>query len=92
MSELDILIEEGLKNPEVKAEYDALESEFNIINTLLEMRSKAGLTQSEVAQRMGTQKNNVSRLEAGKGNPTIKTLENYAKACGCGLNLSYHSI
>ena len=49
MSELDILIEEGLKNPEVKAEYDALESEFNIINTLLEMRSKAGLTQSEVA-------------------------------------------
>jgi DNA-binding XRE family transcriptional regulator len=92
MSELSLLIEEGLKNPEVKAEYDALESEFNLINTLLDMRTKAGLTQAGVALRMATQKNNVSRLEAGKGNPTIKTLGNYAKACGCKLDIAYHTI
>lgn len=65
MSNLQSLKKKALSNPKVKAEYDALEPEFKFINTLLSMRESAGLTQQEVAERMGTKESNVSRLEKG---------------------------
>lgn len=89
MSSLQSLREKAFSNPDLKAEYDALEPEFKIISTLLSMRESAGLTQQEVAQRMGTKESNVSRLEKGTGNPTIKTLMKYAKACGCELDFGF---
>ena len=76
------LKDKAFKNPEVKAEYDLLESEFALIDTLLTMRKKSGLTQEEIAKRMGTQKGNISRLEKGNSNPSWKTIQNYAHACG----------
>lgn len=72
----------ALKNPEVKKEYDLLESEFTLIETLLAMRKKSGLTQEEIATKMGTQKSNISRLERGNSNPSWQTIQNYAQACG----------
>ena len=72
----------ALENPKVKAEYDSLETEFALIDTLLSMRKKSGLTQEEIANKMGTQKGNISRLERGGSNPSWKTLQNYAHACG----------
>ncbi len=71
----------AFQNSEVKVEYNLLESEFALIDTLLSMRKKSGLTQDEVAKRMGTQKGNISRLEKGS-NPSWKTIQNYAHACG----------
>lgn len=53
---LKTLKAKALKNPEVKEAYDALESEFALIDALLTMRQKAGLTQEELAERMGTKK------------------------------------
>lgn len=76
------LKEKAFKNSEVKTEYDLLESEFSLIDALLSMRKKSGLTQEEIAFRMGTQKGNISRLEKGTGNPCWKTIQNYAHACG----------
>ncbi|MCG3469828.1 helix-turn-helix domain-containing protein [Xenorhabdus bovienii] len=89
MSSLKTLKSKALANPDVKAEYDALEPEFELINTLLRMRYAAGLTQDQVAQRMGTKEANISRLESGNGNPTLKTLLNYAKACDCELSFDF---
>ncbi len=57
-----------LSNPEVKAEFDALEEEFSLFDELLKARMEAGLTQAEVAHRMGTKTPAVARLEAGGGN------------------------
>lgn len=82
----------ALKNQEVKQAYDALESEFTLIDALLTMRQKAGLTQEEIAQRMGTQKSNISRLEKGNGNPSWKTLEKYAHACGFDVTMKFKQI
>ena len=82
----------ALKNPEVKAEYDALETEFALIDSLLSMRKRAGLTQEEIAKKMGTQKGNVSRLEKGRGNPGWKTLQNYAHACGFEISMKIKTI
>lgn len=89
MNNLQSLKKKALSNPKVKAEYEALEPEFKFIDTLLSMRESAGLTQLEVAERMGTKESNVSRLEKGTGNPTIKTLMKYAKACGCQLDFGF---
>ncbi|OOY33917.1 helix-turn-helix domain-containing protein [Solemya velum gill symbiont] len=82
------LKQRALSNPAVKAEYDKLEDEFNLVDKLISMRSKAGLTQEQVAVRMGTQKSNISRLERGNGNPGWSTLVSYAHACGFELSVT----
>ncbi|MCD9528495.1 helix-turn-helix domain-containing protein [Photobacterium carnosum] len=81
--------DQALANPEIKKEYDALEPEFAIIDALLSMRETSGLTQKEVAAKMGTKESNIIRLETGSSNPTIATLFKYAKACGRKLHLNH---
>ncbi|WDN87824.1 hypothetical protein BuS5_00792 [Desulfosarcina sp. BuS5] len=80
-----------LQNPEVQKEYDALDDEFSLFDELLKARIKAGLTQAEVADRMGTKTPAIARLEAGGGNkkhsPSVSTLRKYAKAVGCHLEI-----
>ncbi|NRP37560.1 Helix-turn-helix domain protein [Marinobacterium sp. xm-a-121] len=77
----------ALANAEVKAEYDRLEDEFNLVEKLVSMRAKAGLTQEQLAVVMKTQKSNISRLEKGNTNPSWATLLKYAHACGFDLKL-----
>ena len=79
--------ERALANHEVKSEYQKLESEFSFIDQSLTMRTKAGLTQEQVAERMHTQKSNISRLEKGNANSSWSTLLKYAQACGFELTL-----
>ena len=68
--------------------YDALELEYSVIDQLLKARTRAGLTQDAVAERMGTTKSAVSRLEgAGKHAPSLSTLRRYAQAVGCDLRV-----
>lgn len=84
---LQDLKQRALENPEVKAEYERLDGEFRLIDELLSMRSKAGLTQEQVAEKMHTKKSNISRLERGNANPSWATLLKYAHACGFELTL-----
>ena len=69
--------------------YDALELEYQLANQMLKARARAGLTQDGVAERMGTTKSAISRLEsAGKKHaPSIATLQRYAQAVGCDLRV-----
>jgi len=68
--------------------YDALETEYHVANELIAARARAGLTQEAVAQRMGTTKSAISRLErAGKHTPSVGTLQRYAKAVGCEIKI-----
>jgi ribosome-binding protein aMBF1 (putative translation factor) len=71
-----------LANPKVKAEYDALAPEFEIAAELLRARLRAGLSQTELAARMGTSQSAVARLESGDTLPSTKTLLRYAQATG----------
>ncbi len=75
-----------LSKPAVKKAYDALEDEYTALHTLLNARSAAGLTQADVAQRMGTTVSAISRLESSlrseKHSPSFATLRKYAQACG----------
>jgi DNA-binding XRE family transcriptional regulator len=91
MSNLQQLKARALQNEEVRSEYDALQDEFELINKLLTMRTTAGLTQEELARRMGTKKSNISRLETGNTNPSLKTLRKYARACGFAITMDFHA-
>ena len=81
-------IEKALKIKGFKKEYEDLEEEYKLIHEMLSARSKAGLTQEDVAKLMGTTKSAVSRLEAtGKHTPSLTTLKKYAQAVGCHLEI-----
>ena len=68
--------------------YNTLELEYLVAGQMLKARSRAGLTQDAVAERMGTTKSAVSRREsAGKHAPSLATLKRYAKAVGCELQV-----
>jgi DNA-binding XRE family transcriptional regulator len=70
----------------LKAAYDALEDEFVALDALLTARRKAGLSQAEVARRMGMKSSSLARIETSLGNhkhsPSLATLRRYAQACG----------
>ena len=70
-----------LANPRVRAEY-ALAPEFEIAAELLRARLRAGLSQAELAARMGTSQSTIARLESGQTLPSTKTLLRYAEATG----------
>ena len=80
-----------LSNSETKAKYQAMEPEFSLLRQMLHARSEAGLSQAEVAERMGTKAPAVTRLESalssGKHSPSIATLQRYASAVGCDLEV-----
>ena len=85
------LVEKALSRPGVKAAYDALEDEFTLFDEVLKARKRAGLTQAEIAARMGTKASAIARIEAGGGSkrhsPSIATLRRYAEAVGCKLKI-----
>ena len=79
----------ALERPDVKAEYDKLGEEFSFLDEFLKARAAAGVTQAEVAERIGTTQSAIARLESGKGkhSPSLSTLQKYAHALGCRLEL-----
>ncbi|MGF1602122.1 MAG: helix-turn-helix domain-containing protein [Thermosynechococcaceae cyanobacterium] len=87
----DELRQSALQKPEVQSAYEALEPEFSLLRQMLQARQSAGLSQAEIAKRMGTKPPAVARLESslssGKHSPSINTLRKYAEAVGCDLEI-----
>ena len=81
-----------MKEPGFKAGYDALESEFVLASMLIEARTKAHLSQAEVAERMGTSQSTIARLESGAAKPTLSTLERFAEATGTRVRVSLEPV
>ena len=73
---------ELLAKPAVQVEYDAPADEFAIAHEMIAARARAGLSQAEVAQRMGTTQSVVARLESGRRPPSLRTVQRYAQAVG----------
>lgn len=74
----------ALARPEVKKAYDDLADEFAFLDEVRKARAESGLTQAEVAARIGTTQSAIARLESAepKHSPSIATLQRYAKALG----------
>jgi len=86
--------EKALMNPDVKKEYDALLPVYELRKKLINMRISKGLTQAEIAKKIGTNKSNISRLECGEkvSFPTLATISKYAGALGYKVNVEFESI
>ena len=75
--------------PEVKEAYDASVEEFAFLDEVLKARAESGLTQAQVAERIGTTQSAIARLESAEAqhSPSIATLQRYAKALGYKVEL-----
>ena len=82
MTELAALKARILANPEARAEYDAQAPEFELARELITARARAGLTQSELAERMHTTQSTIARLEIGRTMPSMRTLARHGEATG----------
>lgn len=80
---------ELLKDPEFKAEYYKLKPKYDLISAFIGARVKAGLSQKELAEKMGTKQSAIARLEGGTANPTIAFLQRIAKATNSKLNIQF---
>ena len=74
---------------ELKAEYDALEPEFAIIQAMIDARKSKGITQKELSERTGIAQGDISKLENGNANPSIKTVQRLASAMGMSLKIEF---
>ena len=84
----EAFLKKALKRKDFRESYENLEEEYTLIREMLAARSRSGLTQEAVAERMGTTKSAVSRLEAaGKHAPSLTTLKKYAQAVGYHLEI-----
>jgi transcriptional regulator with XRE-family HTH domain len=83
------LREKALARSEVKQAFDASSTEFALLDEFLRARAAQGLTQAQVAERIGTTQSAVARMESGRGkhSPSIATLSRYAQALGCELEV-----
>jgi transcriptional regulator with XRE-family HTH domain len=77
-----------MKEPGFKEGYDALDDEFALASQLIEARARAGLTQAEVAEKMGTSQSTIARLESGTATPSLSTLKRFAQATGARVRIT----
>lgn len=82
-------LNEKLKDPEFKKEWDEMEPEFQLIKAMLKGREERRLSQRELAERTGITQADISRMESGEANPTLDTLKRIAEGLGMSLNLSF---
>ena len=78
-----------MENPEFKKEWDALEPEFSIIQAIIDARKNSGLTQKQLSEKSGIPQADISRMENGNANPSLKTLHRLAKGMGMNLVLKF---
>lgn len=84
----DLRAKEMVDDPDYREAYESLEGEFALVTALIQARTRAQLSQAEVASRMGTTESAISRLESGRVKPSTRTLERYAQATGHRLHIS----
>ncbi len=89
MSEFDDFLAEQLNDEDFLKEYDALEPEFTIMQAMIDARTSEGLTQKELSIRSGIAQGDISKLENGNGNPSVRTLRRLANAMGKKLRIEF---
>ena len=89
MSEFTELLNERMKDPEFKKEWDALDPEFSVIEAMLKARREAGLSQKQLSERTGIAQTDISKLERGNANPSLRTLQRLAAGMGMKVKIEF---
>ena len=85
----DDFLEQQLSDPELRREYDAQQPEHAIIQTMIDARKHAGMTQKELAIRTGIAQSDICKLEKGNANPSLRTLQWLASGMGMTLRIEF---
>ena len=83
----DEVMEKLLRDPEFRCAYDELQPEYALKEAVIRARVEDGLTQAELAERMGMKQSAVARIETGAFNPTLTTLRKLAAALGVSFEI-----
>ena len=89
MSDFRDYLNEKLKNPEFKKEWDDLEPEYNTIQAIIDARKKCNMTQKELAEKTGIDQSDISKIERGNANPSLSTLKRLAEGMDMILKLEF---
>ena len=89
MTRIKDLHKKWLRDAEYRREHDALEEEFALASALIAARSRAGLTQEELAEKMETSQSAIAWMESGRTIPSGTTLKRFAKATGTRLRITF---
>ncbi|MBQ6482337.1 MAG: helix-turn-helix transcriptional regulator [Anaerolineaceae bacterium] len=82
-------LQEQLQDPELRKEYESLQPEHAIVQAMINARRNAGLTQKELSDRTGIAQGDISKLENGNANPSIRTLQRLAGGMGMTLKVEF---
>lgn len=82
-------LNEQLKDPEFKKEYDNLKPEFDVIRAMIDFRLSQNMTQKQLAEKTGINQADISKLENGTRNPSLKLLKRLAYGMGMDLKVSF---
>ena len=81
-----------MQNTEFKAEYEALDNEFAIIQAMIDARKTSGMTQKQLSEKTGIAQADISKLENGNANPSLRTLQRLANGMGMKVKLVFEQI
>ena len=89
MSDFRNYLNEQLKRPSFKAEWDALQPELAIAQAMIDARKESGLTQKQLSERTGIAQADISKLERGNANPSLRTLQRLAAGMGMNVKIEF---
>ncbi len=89
MSKFNDFLGEKLQDPEFREEYEALEPEFTIIQAMIDARNHSGLTQKQLSEKTGIAQADISKLENGNANPSLRTLQRLAVGMDMKLKIEF---
>ena len=89
MSDFRNYLDQQLKDPAFKAEWDALQPELAIMQAMIDARKQSGLTQKQLSERTGIAQSDISKMENGSANPSVRTLLRLADGLGMYLKIEF---
>lgn len=89
MTNFKDLLAEQLKDPEFRAEWDALQPERALVQAMIDARKRTGMTQKQLAEKTGIAQSDISKFETGGGNPSLRTLQRLAAGMGMVLHIEF---
>ena len=89
MTKFNDFLKEQLNDPLLRAEYESLEPEFTIIQAMIDARKSAGLTQKQLSEKTGIAQADISKLENGNANPSLRTLRRLANGLEMRLKVEF---
>ena len=92
MTNFNDFLKEQLQDPEIKAEYDALEPEFSIMQAMIDARKSSGMTQKQLSEKTGIAQADISKLESGSANPSLRTLQRLAAGMDMRVKIEFQPL